>query len=186
MLSELLQDRAALFVAGAMSAPERESFELLLEYHDELRAQVVSLQKVGTAVVLARARSVAAPPADLKRRILGALDAHPRLTQPDAMVVTDPGGAVEWVNPAFTAMCGHALADIKGRKPGHFLQGPETDPAVVRRLREAIGEKRPCRETQINYHKDGTKYRVDIQLYPILDDDGRPLWFVARERKLVD
>jgi PAS domain S-box-containing protein len=186
MLSDLLHDRAALFVAGAMSAPERESFELLLEYHDELRAQVVSLQKIGTAVVLARARSVPALPADLKRRILGALDSHPRQTEPDAMVVTDAQGGVAWVNPAFTAMCGHTLVEIKGRKPGHILRGPETDPAAALRLREAITDKRPCRETLVNYHKDGSPYRVDIQLYPIIDDDGQPLWFVARERKLAD
>jgi hypothetical protein len=56
----------------------------------------------------------------------------------------------------------------------------------VGRLRTAISEKRPCRETLVNYHKDGSQYRVDIRLYPILDDDGRPLWFVARERKLED
>jgi hypothetical protein len=38
MLSELLQDRAALYVSGAMPAPERENFELVLDFHDELRA----------------------------------------------------------------------------------------------------------------------------------------------------
>ena len=186
MLSDLLQDRAALFVAGAMSAPEREGFELLLEYHDELRTQVVALQEVGTAVVLARARLRPPPPADLKQRILGALDSHPRQTEPDAMVVTDANGGVAWVNSAFTAMCGHTLVEIKGRKPGHILRGPETDPAVVRRLREAITEKHACRETLVNYHKDGSAYRVDIRLYPILDDEGQPLWFVAREQKLPD
>lgn len=186
MLSDLLQDRAALFVAGDMSAPEREGFELLLEYHDELRMQVVALQKVGTAVVLARTRLRPPPPAHLKQRILEALDSHPRQTEPDAMVVTDAQGGVEWVNPAFTAMCGHALVEIKGRKPGHFLRGPETDPVTARRLRDAIAERHACRETLVNYHKDGSVYRVDIRLYPILDDDGQPLWFVAREQKLAD
>ena len=51
MLSELLQDRASLYVSGAMTAPERENFELILEFHDELRRMVAGLEEVGTAVV---------------------------------------------------------------------------------------------------------------------------------------
>ena len=112
------------------------------------------------------------------------MDALPRPAEPEGFVVTDPRGLVEWINPAFTALCGYALEEIKGRKPGHLLQGPGTDPAPVARIRESLREKRPCRETLVNYHKDGTLYRVDVRITPILDDDRQPLWFVAQERKL--
>ena len=37
MLSEFLQDQAALYAAGTMTAAEREQFELVLEFHEELR-----------------------------------------------------------------------------------------------------------------------------------------------------
>ena len=185
MLSELLQDRAALYVAGAMTASERENFELVLEFHEALQAHMAGLQKVGTALMMSRAPSLQRPPAELKHRILGALDAHPRPTEPDAVVVAGPDGRVQQVNPAFTAMCGYSPEELQGRKPGHLLQGPDTDPAAVQRIRESLRDKRACRETLVNYHKDGTRYQVDVAITPILDDAGQPLWFVAKERKLA-
>ena len=37
MLSELLQEQAALYVSGVMTAQQREQFELVVEFDDELR-----------------------------------------------------------------------------------------------------------------------------------------------------
>ena len=45
---------------------------------------------------------------------------------------------------------------------------------------------RPCRETLVNYHKDGSRYVVDVSIAPVLDDAAWPCWFVARERRLPD
>jgi PAS domain S-box-containing protein len=185
MLSELLQDRAALYVAGAMTAPERENFELILEFHDELRTHVAELESTAVSVWTAHLDTAATTlPAGLKTKLLAALDAHPQPTEPDAVVVADPAGRIEWINPAFTTLCGYSLDELRGRKPGHLLQGVDTDPATVQRIRESLCEKRPCRETLTNYHKDGSPYRVSVAITPILDDEQHPLWFIARERKV--
>jgi PAS domain S-box-containing protein len=183
MLPELLQDRAALYVAGALDADQREAFELILDFQPEVRALVARLQDVGAAVTLASVRGDSAPPATLRARILSAVSDRPRPVT-DPMVVTCPQGRVEWVNPQFIAMCGHSFEEIRGRKPGEFLQGPDTDAAVVQRIRDAIRERRKCREKLVNYHRDGTRYEVELALTPVLDDAGEPLWFVAKERKL--
>lgn len=185
MLVEVLQDRAALYVSGAMSAPERDNFELILEFHAELRAHVAELQNATTAWTIAEVPPTVAAPAGLMSRILGTLDTQPVPPPPEAVVVTDPAGLIEWVNPAFTAMCGYTLGELRGRKPGALLQGTRTDPAAVDRIRQSVRERRACHETLINYHKDGSPYSVDIQIAPVLDDDQGPLWFVARERKLA-
>lgn len=182
MLAEFLQDRAARYVSGDMAVAERESFEVLLEFQQELRAQVAGLQETVAAVVMTRVPPVA-PPAELKARLLGAVEALPP-EEPESLVATGPDGLVLWVNPAFTAMCGYTLEELRGRKPGHLLQGPDTDPAPVARLRESLRARQACRETLVNYHKDGTRYRVVVGITPVLDDEGQPLWFVARERKL--
>jgi PAS domain S-box-containing protein len=186
MLAEVLQDRAAQYVSGAMPEAERDSFEVLLDYHGELRALVVSLQKVVAEMTLAKARSAAAPSGALKNRILRTLDSKPPLPGPEALVVTDADGLIEWVNPAFTAMCGYALDELRGRKAGHLLQGPGTDRAAVERIRVALRTRQPHRTKLVNYHKDGTRYCADIRIAPILDDSGEPLWFVARERKVTE
>jgi PAS domain S-box-containing protein len=183
MLPEFLQDRAVRFVSGGMPESERESFEVILGFHLELQALVAGLQRVMTSVVMTSVPPVNLP-GELKTRLLGALDGLPPVV-PEGWVATNPDGLVEWVNPAFTAMCGYSLEELKGNKPGRFLQGPETEPAVVERIRQALRARSACRETLVNYHKDGSRYRVEVSIDPILDDEGLPLWFVARERKLV-
>jgi PAS domain S-box-containing protein len=184
MIPEVLHDRAALYVAGAMTAAERENFELVLEFHPGLRSEVARLQDAGTALWLAVERPQRKAPPSLKDRILAALGPQPRPEDAAGFVAADARGRVEWVNPAFTALCGYSLDEIKGRKPGEFLQGPATDRHAVQRIRAALQTRQPCRETLANYHKDGTRYHVDIAITPIVDDDGEPLWFVARERKV--
>ena len=185
MSTELLHDRAALYAAGALPAAERDAFEVLLEYRVELRARVAELQEVLALAAFSGPIRQVAPPPDLKARIMGAIGKIPHGSgEPEAFVVTGPTGLIEWVNPAFTDMCGYSPEELRGRKPGHFLQGPETDAAAVDRIRIAVRAARPCRETLVNYHKDGSRYRVDLHITPILDDAQQPLWFVARERKL--
>lgn len=186
MLSEVLQDRATQYVSGAMPAPEREGFEVLLEYQAELRGFVNGLREVVATATLANAGRGGEPPAALKTRLLDELARRPHRPEAPGLVVTDAAGLVEWVNPAFIAMCGHSLEELRGRKPGHVLQGPETDRAAVDRIRTALHERHACRETVVNYHKDGSKYRADLRIVPILDDAGEPLWFVAKERKLAE
>lgn len=186
MISEVLQDRAAQYVSGAMAAPEREGFEILLEYQAELRDFVNGLREVVASATLAGAGRGGEPPAALKTRLLDELARRPLRPEAPGLVVTNAGGLVEWVNPAFIAMCGHSLAELHGRKPGHVLQGPETDRAAVDRIRTALHERQACHETVLNYHKDGSKYRADLRIMPILDDAGEPLWFVAKEQKLAD
>ena len=185
MLAEVLQDRAALYVAGAMTAPERENFELILEFHQPLQSYVAGLQESAVAAMMTRVPVVATVPANLKKQILSAVDALLVDAEPDAMVVTNAAGLIEWINPAFTVLCGYTLAELRGRKPGQLLQGPGTDQAAVARIRAAVNGKCACEETLVNYHKDGSLYRVKLNLTPILDDDQQPLWFIAKEQKLA-
>jgi len=186
MSAEVLQDRATLYVSGAMTATERDSFEILLEFHQELRQLVAGLQDVVTAVTMAETEPKSKPSDALKSRLLQTVAAMPPQAEPDALVVANARGLVEWINPAFTALCGYSLEELKGRKPGALLQGPETDPATVARIRSALLAREACRETILNYHKDGTRYRAEVSITPILDDTRSPLWFVARERRLPE
>lgn len=184
MLDDLLQDRAALYVAGAMTALERENFELILAFQPEVRSHVAALNRTMAAVMVTEMKPSFAPPDSLKRRLLAEVTAHPERPEPEAMVVTGPDGLVQWINPAFTAMCGYSLDELKGCKPGHLLQGPATDKEAVGRIRDALRSRQPCRETLANYHKNGSLYRADVRITPILDDENEPRWFVAQERLL--
>ena len=185
MLSELLQEQAALYAAGVMTSRQREQFELVVEFHDELREFVRGLVEVGAAVTLAaRDRSAVGPTRDAKARILAAIADSAQEFQPDAIVMSGPDGLVQWVNPAFSRMCGYTLEELRGKKLGPILQGEKTDRETAARMRKAVHAGRACRETILNYHKSGLPYWVEISITPICDESGEPLWLVAREREV--
>ena len=187
MITEFLEERAALYASGVMTPGERENFELILEFHDELRGFVTGLTEVAAAVTLSAQPSCAArPSAALKARILGKLSAHPQQISSEGFVMSGTDGLVQWVNPAFTEMCGYTLEELRGKNLGPILQGEKTDRETAARMRRAVKEYQPCRETILNYHKDGEPYWVEIAITPLFDDGGKPLWLVARERELAD
>jgi PAS domain S-box-containing protein len=185
MLSELLQEQAALYAAGVMTSEQREQFELVIEFHDELRELVRGLVEVGAAVTLAtRDRSGVGPTRESKTRIMAAIADSPQETHPEALVVSGPDGLVQWVNPSFSEMCGYTLEELRGKKLGPILQGAQTDRETAARMREAVHAFCACRETILNYHKSGVPYWVNISITPIHDRAGEPLWLVAREREV--
>jgi PAS domain S-box-containing protein len=187
MLKEFLQDRAALYAAGTMTAAERDQFEIILEFHPELRAFATGLLETATAVALAGPPVAgAAPSPGLKGRLFGLIDGRPQRVTPEGMVMCGPDRLVQWVNPAFSEMCGYSLDEVRGKSLGPILQGERTDREVAERMRRAVYEYRPCSETILNYHKNGTPYWVEVSIAPIFDDAGEPVWFVARERELKE
>jgi PAS domain S-box-containing protein len=46
----------------------------------------------------------------------------------NAVIIADANGRIEWINKSFTRMTGYGLEEVKNKKPGEVLQGPETDP----------------------------------------------------------
>jgi PAS domain-containing protein len=54
-----------------------------------------------------------------------------------------------------------------------FLQGPDTDPAAVARLREAVAAHASTDEEIYNYRKDGSGFWNALHLSPVFDEDGR-------------
>lgn len=92
----------------------------------------------------------------------GALDA-----MPCAVIVTDKEGRVRWVNRGVPKLCGYDLADLYGLVPGRVLQGPDSDPGEVGRLRTAVVERRPCSVRVVNYKKSGEPYLAQLDVAPI-------------------
>jgi len=187
MIDEFLQERAAMYVSGALSPLEREHFELVLEFHDELRVFLNGLAEAGAAVLLAGLRPVdPGPSPGLKARVLGMIQERSQEVTLAGLVVCNLDGLVQWINPAFIEMCGYSLEELHGKRLGPILQGEKTDRTTAARMRRAVHEHRPCQETILNYSKNGEPYWVQIAMTPILDGVGRPHWLVAREHKLAD
>jgi non-specific serine/threonine protein kinase len=60
-----------------------------------------------------------------------------------------------------------------------FLQGPETDPEDVRKIREALRMGRNFCGRLLNYKKDGSAFWNLLTITPIKDDDGKILKFIG-------
>ena len=101
-------------------------------------------------------------------------------------VVTDAQGRIEWANESFYKLTGYTLEEIIGRKPGSFLQGPETSPETVAEIREALRQKQPFAGEILNYTKAGTPYWLYLQINPIFDATGQLTHFIAVEIDITE
>ncbi|MDE3129868.1 MAG: PAS domain-containing protein, partial [Acidobacteriota bacterium] len=97
----------------------------------------------------------------------------------NGVVITDAQGYLEWANTAFERMTGYTLAEVKGRKPGHFLQGPDTDPASVAQLHRAVQAGERCYVEILNYTKSRHPYWQIVDVEPVHDVNGKLVNWIA-------
>jgi PAS domain S-box-containing protein len=104
----------------------------------------------------------------------------------NAVIITDNQGLIEWVNQGFTDLTGYNLEEIQGQKPGHFLQGEETDAATVKRLRDKLKRDEPIEEEILNYTKNGVPYWLNLRISPVTDDAGNVVNYIAVEMDITE
>ena len=104
----------------------------------------------------------------------------------NAVVITNKAGEIEWVNDAFTRITEFKIDEVKGKIPGKFLQGEETDPNTVTLLSEAIRNKMPLEVDIINYSKSHKKYWVKLQIQPVFDSSGELENFIAIQKEITN
>jgi two-component system, NtrC family, sensor kinase len=102
------------------------------------------------------------------------------------VIITDAKGLVEWTNASFEHTTGYSLAEVQGKKPGRFLQGPDTDPQTVQRIREAIQTQTAFHGEILNYHKNGTPYWLDLVITPVFNPQGELMHFISIEMDITD
>ena len=104
------------------------------------------------------------------------------------MVVTDPrkeDNPIVFANNAFFDLTGYEDKDVLGRNC-RMLQGPDTDPATVAEVRQAVAEQRAVAVDILNYKADGTPFWNALFLGPIFDQDGTLLHFFASQMDITE
>ncbi|MEM8945002.1 MAG: PAS domain-containing protein [Planctomycetota bacterium] len=97
----------------------------------------------------------------------------------NSVVITDPEGRIEYVNAGFTKLTGYSFEEVRGRKPGDFLQGPHTDPVTVDKIRDNLKSRKPFYEEILNYTKTGDPYWISLAINPVFGESGRLERFVS-------
>jgi methyl-accepting chemotaxis protein len=96
-----------------------------------------------------------------------------------SVLITDKNGLVEYVNPGFEKLSGHTLAEVKGKKPGVFLQGKQTDKDTIKRISQNLKNRQPFYEEILNFDKEGVPYWIVLSVNPIFNDNGEHTGFVG-------
>ncbi|WOG87545.1 hypothetical protein DCAR_0206773 [Daucus carota subsp. sativus] len=96
-------------------------------------------------------------------------------------VITDPrlpDNPIIFASDSFLELTEYSREEILGRNC-RFLQGPETDPATVRKIRDAIDNHKDVTVQLINYTKTGKKFWNLFHLQPMRDQKGEVQYFIG-------
>jgi PAS domain S-box-containing protein len=104
----------------------------------------------------------------------------------NGVIITNANGFTEWVNDGFERITGYTLEEMLGKKPGHILQGKETNPKTVQYIRDQLSTGQPVQTDIINYSKSGRKYWIHLDIEPITDENGKITQFMAIESDITE
>lgn len=90
----------------------------------------------------------------------------------EAIVITDLTGAIEYVNPAYTAMSGDPADAMLGLALP-LLQQDEAVDTAQRTPWATVQQNETWNGRTVAQRKDGSRYHTDVTLFPIHDAEGR-------------
>ncbi len=100
--------------------------------------------------------------------------------------MTRPDSPLVYVNAAFEQLSGYRAEQVLGRNC-RFLQGADTDPAVVAQIRSAIDAGQECRATLLNVPRQRRDaWWNEIFLAPVTDEHGRVVQYIGVQNDVTE
>ncbi len=90
---------------------------------------------------------------------------------PNLILITDPEGVIEYVNPAFTRISGYRAEEALGKRPS-LLKSGQTPDGVYAELWKTIKTGQTWYGELCNKKKDGTLFWNTASIAPISDEAG--------------
>jgi phosphoserine phosphatase RsbU/P len=90
-----------------------------------------------------------------------------------------------YVNPALSRITGYSREELL-RQNMRLLQGPDTDPAAVEQIRQAVNSGRSCEVVLKKYRKDGTPFWNELLISPVLDDTGKLTHYIGIQTDVTE
>jgi two-component system cell cycle sensor histidine kinase/response regulator CckA len=103
----------------------------------------------------------------------------------DVVVITDPAGLIQYVNPAFTTITGYSGAEALGQNP-RLLKSGLQDEAFYRGMWATLAGGGIFQGRMINRRKDGTLYTEEATISPVVNAAGKIVNFVAVKRDITE
>jgi PAS domain S-box-containing protein len=99
----------------------------------------------------------------------------------NVIVVTDAKLRILYASENMQQMNGYKPEEVKGKRPTMF-QGKDTEETERQKISQAIGQRRAFQARITNYRKDGTSYVCVIDAYPIKNQLGELVNYIAFEK----
>jgi len=124
--------------------------------------------------------------------------ADPHATAPDArllqsaveqsdemIVIADPCGIVQYVNPAFERITGFSRGEIVGR-PKNILESGLVSPEISDRIWSRLQSGHTFHDVVVTRRKDGALSHVEETITPLTDRSGRITHFIATGQNITE
>jgi len=103
-----------------------------------------------------------------------------------AVLVTDTQQKIIWANEAFHRMTGFEPDEVLEKVPGKLLQGPESDPATIEKIKVALRNGERINTEILNYKKDGTPFWITLDIHPIHDNEKELVRYIAIQNDITE
>jgi diguanylate cyclase (GGDEF)-like protein/PAS domain S-box-containing protein len=104
---------------------------------------------------------------------------------PDAVLITDEAGVIEYVNTAFESLTGYARAEAVGRTP-RILKSGVQDAKFYRGLWRSILAGKSFHEVFVDRRKSGELFHAENLIWPVFNQYKRITNFVCVTRDVTE
>lgn len=156
-------------VVGCLGLESAQERQFLAE---EINLAWRVIEQVGGA--LARARLT-----HTQQRLIAAIEQAGEI-----IVITDIGGSIVYVNPAFERITGYSKIEALGQRPSLVKSGRQ-DRSVYEQLWHTIMAGEVWRGRFINRKKDGSLYTVNATIAPVRNEADTIIGYVGVERDVT-
>lgn len=159
--------------------------DLALEASDGRRVEV---EFVSNVYLVDHEKVVQCNIRDVSARVR-AQEAHARLStaveqSAEAILITDAGGTILYVNPAFEAATGYSRAEAVGQNP-RLLKSGRQGAEFYQQMWAVLSRGEVWRGRMTNKRKDGTLFEEEATISPVRDPAGRVVNYVAVKRDVT-
>jgi|GEM_PF-638556 len=97
----------------------------------------------------------------------------------------DAGTPIAYVNDAFVRVTGFAAHEIIGKTP-RLLQGVATDKRALDDIRQAQVRRVAYQGGMTYYRKDGSPFEAQVSMRPVMDEFGKPSYWIFMLQTAVE
>ncbi len=105
-----------------------------------------------------------------------------------SVVITDPSlpdNPMIFITSEFEKQTGYSPDETLGLNC-RFLQGSDTNPDTVEKIRMAIKQEDALEIDILNYKKDGSKFWNRLRIRPWFGDDGKVMFYIGAQNPITD